>query len=1199
MDVGGFLETVQRHPLYDGQLAHVEELPAREGQFSEPSGPLHDSLLRLLRQRGIEQLYSHQVSALEVASAGRDLVVVTGTASGKTLCYNLPILHQCLTEPDARALYLFPTKALAQDQLKGLLDLVAGDQDVQQRIKPGVFDGDTPTAQRRRIKAEANLVLSNPDMLHASILPYHPKWSRFFSELRYVVLDEVHMYRGILGAHVSCVLRRLMRVCAHYGADPVFLCASATIANPGELASRLLGRPVEVIDNDGSPRGSKYFALWNPAPLDKDSLARRQATDDAAWLMVEAMEAGAQALTFTRTRQAAELVNRYVQDRLHDRRSPMVDKMRAYRGGYLPKERRQIEQDLFSGKLRGVATTNALELGVDIGSLDVALLVNYPGTIASTWQQAGRSGRRHEESLAILLAGNDPVDQYLLRHPGYFFAQSPEHAVVDPQNPYVLAKHLTAAAFELPLSDQESELFGDTAPAITDILCDAHDLNRIDGKAYFAGGQNPAHRISLRHMSDDTYSIVLCQSKTTATSEARGVKVYGDYDPLQSRSSSAEQRGTELVPLERPRERNKFRSTISSQPRGEMDLGIGRRDMQREHQVIANVDAISAPELIYPEAVYLHNGETYFIRSLDLDGRVAYAQRQEMDYYTQAVLESHVKILDDRDSSQAAGLAQLTYGDVDVTWQTVMFKKIKFHTRENVGYGQVDLPAQSLVTTAFWLVPSNEVRARMKQLRRRTSEGLCGLRNLAVQALPMIAMCDSRDISGVVESKNLGESTLILYDRYPGGLGYCEKGFHRIAQLLQLCQEMVSECECEEGCPSCVGLPNLRPAIHSDPDLSRGYPIPDKAATEQLLELLLVSDIDASRSDPTHPHFATPCSARLFMKVQLAPNGRLASMLSSQVRARLEELNRRPLTSSGVGRADREHKNRGHSVRDEHEPPSVLDGRVISNSRGQHLLLQQPIDATWPAGAAWLRCQMSRWHDFGHLGEDSHLELDALQRSFPESAMFLDLETCGFAGSMVFLAGLVHAQAEGLVLSQLWARNYAEEAALLTTLWQITSRQRVLVTFNGKSFDWPQVHDRSTLHHLGQDSRDRAANSPKIQPPSSRGTSGSSLPAELRPTDERPQLVHCDLLHHSRRRWKRSLPNCRLQTLERFICGRRRTGDIPGRDIPQAYHDYVRTGATHLVRNILHHNALDLITLLQVAIRVIQSDRADRTARSA
>ena len=806
MDVGRFLESLPEFAEYEGQLQHVELLPERPAHFGSLSAPLSEDLTRLLAGQGIDQLYAHQVDAIEATRAGQDCVVVTGTASGKTLCYNVPILEACLRDAEARALYLFPTKALAQDQFQGLLSLVASDPECAAQIRPGVYDGDTPPAQRRRIRAEANLVLSNPDMVHASLLPYHPKWARFFEQLKFIVLDEVHTYRGILGANVACVIRRLRRVCQHYGADPIFLAASATIANPGELVSRLLGRDVQVIDNDGSPRGRKYFALWNPTPPAKDRLARRSANDDAVWLMVAAMQANGQCLSFTRTRQAAELVQRYVQDELRQQRSDLAETVRAYRGGYLPNERRQIEEDLFSGKLRGVASTNALELGIDIGSLDVTLLVNYPGTIASTWQQAGRSGRGHDESLSVLIAGNDPVDQYLLRHPHYFFGQSPENAVVDPENPYVLANHLQAAAFELPLEEQDVGCFGQLAPSIADLLAETQKLTAVDGKFYFSGGQNPAVQFSLRHMSDDTFSIVLVSPKRSP-----GMP---DRLPRQARAAK----------------RAPYHAKTGTTPRHLLEQGF---------EVIANVDEISAPELVYPEAVYLHNGESYFVRELDLVGKVAYVERHEMDYYTQAILESNVLITDELESSQAVSTASLHYGEVDVSWKTVAFKKIKFETRENIGFGSVDIPAQSLPTTALWLVPDQSVRAALKAHKLRVSEGLCGLRNLAVVALPMVAMCDSRDISGVVDSQNLGTSTMILYDRYPGGLGYAEKGYQQIKALLQICHDMVSDCQCEDGCPSCVGLPNLRPAIHSDPDLMRGYPIPNKQATELLLANLL------------------------------------------------------------------------------------------------------------------------------------------------------------------------------------------------------------------------------------------------------------------------------------------------------------------------------------------------------------------------
>lgn len=799
MDVVRFLDRLRARPDYAGQIEHVAVLPAREGRFARPARPLPEVLAARLAECGIDRLYTHQVEALEEARADRDWIVVSGTASGKTLSYHLPIIEAVLADPEARALYLFPTKALAQDQLRGLLELLGdvspdgapGDA-LRQRVIPGVYDGDTPTAQRRRIKAEARLVLSNPDMLHASLLPYHAKWARFFSALRYVVLDEVHQYRGILGANVALVLRRLMRICEHYASRPVFLCASATIANPGELAARLVGRPVSVIADDGAPRGRKFFALWNPAPDDRDGLARRSAGDDAVELLVAALEDDAQVLAFTRTRQAAELIERYARQRLEQHASPAARRVRAYRGGYLPEERRAIERGLFSGELKAVATTNALELGIDVGSLDVALLVGYPGTIASTWQQAGRSGRRQGDSLAVLVAGNDPVDQYLLRHPHFLFGQSPEQAVVDPENPYVLANHLRSAAFELPLDAVDHDRFGPVAAPLAALLADEGSLTAVDDRYYFAAGQNPAARINLRHMSDNTVSIVLERGAARGGRPLAGPEAPG----TASRTSAAGERS----------------------------------------QVIAQVDAISAPELVYPEAVYLHHGESYLVRELDLVGKVAYVERREIDYYTQAVLESRVRIVGTRQTSEALSAAELAYGDLDVAWQTVAFKKIKFHTRENLGLGPVDIPAQSLATTGMWLVPGDAIRRQMRGAGLRTSEGLCGLRNLAIVALPIVAMCDSRDVSGVVDSGNLGRSAVVLYDRYPGGLGYCERGFRLIADLVALCLEIVRDCPCDEGCPRCVGLPNLRPAIHSDPDLTRGYPIPNKAATRLLAQ---------------------------------------------------------------------------------------------------------------------------------------------------------------------------------------------------------------------------------------------------------------------------------------------------------------------------------------------------------------------------
>lgn len=826
MNVRGFLDRLLTSPHTRKSIAHVKHLPARPARYGRLQQPLADPLPALLQARGLAELYTHQVQAIEPIREGRDVVVVTGTASGKTLCYNLPIMDSCLRQPQTSALYLFPTKALCQDQLGTIQDFLFGQPRLCDALRPAIYDGDTPTTNRRRIKSEANVVLTNPDMLHVGILPYHAKWGRFLSDLKFIVIDEVHTYRGIFGANVAGVLRRLVRVCRHYGAEPTFICASATVANPGELTERLIGRPVAVIDDDGSPRGAKHFVLWNPPYIDRDHVSRLSPSDEATRLMADLMREGAQTITFTRTRQAAELIYRYVHDRLQRDRSPLADQVRAYRGGYLPNERRAIEQQLFTGQLKGVVSTNALELGIDVGSLDASILVGYPGTIASTWQQAGRAGRRSDESLAVLIAQNDPIDQYLIRHPEYFFGQTPENAVVDPENPYILQNHLRSAAFELPLDESDRERFGPLTLPIAEALRDAEQLNEVGGRFYATSAQSPSQEFSLRHMSNNTFAII--------------ERVEGQASPVDVQNGFRSPTSPESAPA-------------ASAPgrRFSPPIPIG-------HRVIANVDAISAPELVYPEAVYLHDGDTYLVRQLDLDGKLAYVDRIETDYYTQAILESSVKIRAERESRGGGGpnaegdgsppLYTVFFGDLDVSWKTTAFKKIKFETRENLGMGPVDIPAQTLATTGFWLVVSSEIHQMIKARGLRSTEGLVGIRNLMIQALPILAMCDPRDISGSVNSSNLGTPAVFVYDRYPGGLGYTEKGYAHAEGLLEICRDMVERCGCFDGCPSCVGLPNLRPAIHSDPDLTRGYPIPNKEATRSILREI------------THPKPVQPAS---------------------------------------------------------------------------------------------------------------------------------------------------------------------------------------------------------------------------------------------------------------------------------------------------------------------------------------------------
>ncbi len=760
--------TGERH--YQQQAVYVKSMAARPARFAEPGAALPPALAAGLEAMGIKRLYIHQARALDLARAGKDFVVVTGTASGKTMCYNLPVLERLLSDAKAKALYLFPTKALAQDQLGTLTRWAKMQQDAGRALRPATYDGDTPQHNRRKIRTEANIILSNPDMLHVGILPYHPRWASFLQNLRYIVVDELHQYRGIFGSNVAMVMRRLARVCAHYGSRPQFILASATIANPGDLAEAVIGRPCETVDADGSPRGPRLFVLWNPPPLGVDGLARRSAAMEATDLLCRLVERGVQTIVFTKARVVAELVYRYARERLERTNKALADKVRAYRGGYLPEERRAIEQALFTGKLLGIASTNALELGIDVGTLDASILLGFPGTIASTWQQSGRAGRGREQALTVLVAYNDPIDQYLMHHPEYFFGRPVEHAVIDPQNPYILANHLGCAASELPLAPEDAALFGPRAGEVAEILAEGGDLTRIDDRHYWSRPESPSQKTHLRTISNDTFSIV--------------------------RTDAA------------------------------------------KNEVIGQVDSISAPELVYPGAIYLHEGESYQVRQLDFEGKVAYVARADTDYYTQPVLADKCKVRREDRRRRAAGLTAC-FGELTVTWATVAFKKIKFYTNENIGQTALDLPSQTLETTGLWMMVDDEVLEDLRGAGLKAVEGLVGVRNLALVCLPMLAMCDRRDLSGIVESSNTGRPTAFIYDRYLGGLGFAEKGYEMLGDLLEMCRRLVAECPCESGCPSCVGLANLRPPVHQDPDLSHGYAIPSKEAAVALLGRLL------------------------------------------------------------------------------------------------------------------------------------------------------------------------------------------------------------------------------------------------------------------------------------------------------------------------------------------------------------------------
>ncbi len=783
----GWIAELASRPENRGALAHLEVLPARPARFGTLSSPLPPSLAEALSARGIGRLYTHQVLAVEALRGGRDTVVVTGTASGKSLCYHLPVMERLLAERGATALYLFPTKALAQDQLKSVVRLASGHPDVLKAVTAGVYDGDTPPATRRRLRDTGNLILSNPDMLHQGILPYHAKWARFLRGLRYVVVDEIHAYRGIFGSHVANVLRRLDRVVRHVGGEFRVVMCSATIRNPQELAEALTGRAMTVVDDDGAPRGEKHFVFWNPPYTDLAHVERRSSNVEGAGWLASLVEDGAQALVFTKSRVSAELVYRYARERLERVRPGLGDAIQPYRGGYLPEERRRIEQALFSGALRGVVSTNALELGIDIGGLDAAVMIGAPPTLASLWQQAGRAGRRAGRragaaaagaadgvvgggaegapALAVLVAYNETVDQYLMRHPEYFFGRSPEAAVVDPHNPYILAQQLACAAYELPLTPGDEAAFGPQTPAILAALEEAGETRTIDGHTYWAKTDFPAATVGLRTISDNTYTIM---------------------------------------------------------------------DATRDNAVIGTVDAISALELVYPEAVYLHEGETWFVKRLDLEQKMALVEPRVVDYYTQPVLDTSIRVRGELQVKPWRG-ERVALGELTYSWQTVAMKKVQFHTLDAIGYHPLDLPRLTLETTGFWLAPGEAAWSAVARRGLNPVEGLMGVRNLFITLLAMLGMCDPADLGGKIDSSNLGRPALFMFDRYPGGLGFCEQGWTRLDELAQAALEHLEACGCEGGCPACVGLPTLWPAQQQDPDLQGGREIPGKEAARALL----------------------------------------------------------------------------------------------------------------------------------------------------------------------------------------------------------------------------------------------------------------------------------------------------------------------------------------------------------------------------
>jgi len=741
------LTSLETGPL----ITAVRHFDAKPPVFAPFPSSLDPRIVEALKARGVQQLYSHQAKAFDTVAKGEHLVVVTPTASGKTLCYNLPVLQALVQQPEARVLYLFPTKALAQDQLAELMELSKSLPD----MRMFTYDGDTPQDARRSVRARANLVLTNPDMLHSGILPHHTKWVNLFQNLKYVVIDELHAYRGVFGSHLANVLRRLKRICRHYGATPQFIMASATIANPGDLAQRLTGETVVELNESGAPTGDKTFMVYNP-PVVNPELGIR-----ARFLKKKVAT-----IVFCQSRLSTEVVLASIKKGVEDKTGDSGI-VRGYRGGYLPLRRREVEQGLRSGDVLGVVSTSALELGIDIGHLDVAVLAGYPGTIASMWQQAGRAGRRSGESAAVMVATSSPMDQYLAAHPDYLFGASPEHARINPENPFILINHVKCAAFELPIGAEEA--FGGDVSAHLAALEDEGVLHRAGEHFHWSSETYPADHISLRTVTSDNFLVI----DTTARDAAQ----------------------------------------------------VKRR------QIIAEVDWKSAFSMVYPKAIYMLEGDPFEVQELHYredEEKVAYVKRVAVDYFTDAISAKGVWILQRFGRQETPGLLA-EQGEVLVAEKVVGFKKIKMGTLENVGSGEVELPQQEMQTTSVWLTLHPGLLAEISPRRDDLVDGLRALTHLLHSLAPIFLLCDIRDVGAwlgdgspsqagqVVTRETMraqllqGETftpTIYLYDNQPGGIGLAERIFEVLPELLARGLETLEACGCRSGCPSCVGPVN-------------------------------------------------------------------------------------------------------------------------------------------------------------------------------------------------------------------------------------------------------------------------------------------------------------------------------------------------------------------------------------------------------
>jgi len=734
-----------------------ERLPASDAFHAPFPEGLDSRLKEALIRRDIRQLYAHQYRAFTLANQGCDLIVSTPTASGKSLCYNLPVLNMLASEPKAKAIYLFPTKALSRDQEAALRGLM---RDADLNHAAVTYDGDTPADARRAAREQSGVIMTNPDMLHTGILPHHTNWARLFAGLRYIVIDEIHSYRGVFGSHLANVLRRLLRVARFHGSEPVFLFASATIGNPDSHASRMLGRPVTLVDRSGAPTGPRRLMIYNPPVLNAELGIRASYIKSAVRLTGDLVRAGVTTLVFGQSRNNVEVMLKYLRDRLA-RDGIDSETIHAYRGGYLPETRRRIEAQLREGVIRCVVATNALELGIDIGSLDAVVCAGYPGTISGLWQRFGRGGRRGGESLAVLVSSSAPLDQYVARERRYLLGAPIEEARIDPDNIEILMQHLKCAAFELKF--EQGDVYGDIPP---DLLSEAldhlvtkklvHPEKGGAGKTlyHWVADVYPANSVSLRSVGEDNFVII-------------------DQ---------------------------------------EHDRAIGEMDFRAAHT------------MLHEQAIYQQGGEQYQVEKLDFNNRKAFVRKVLPDYFTDAMTYTCVSVIEEEQQAAFDSGLLACQGEVSVVEKVVGYKKIKFHTHENVGYGDVDLPEMQMETTAFWLTVPEEIVRSQNVERPGVIDALIGLAHALHTVAAIGLMIDPRDLGyvlgnrtdpdappskGRIDGSTTAEPgfdpTIFLFDRIAGGIGLAPRIFEEREELLRRTRELLQGCDCKDGCPTCVG----------------------------------------------------------------------------------------------------------------------------------------------------------------------------------------------------------------------------------------------------------------------------------------------------------------------------------------------------------------------------------------------------------